>query len=123
MLKEFIEKNGGLGNCPAREMMDKLGDKWSLLIVLLLDEYGTMRFNQLNNLIGTISQKVLTGNLKDLEADGLITRVVFPEVPPRVEYTITPLGKSLVPVMNAFAQWSFQHIEAVKEARAAYKKR
>ncbi|WP_076378456.1 winged helix-turn-helix transcriptional regulator [Filimonas lacunae] len=123
MIKEFLEKNEDLTACPVRDIMDRVSDKWSLLILVVLDEYGTLRFHQISNLLSAISQKVLTSTLKTLEADGLIARQVYPEVPPRVEYSITAIGSSLIPAVKALTDWAEVHMPAIKASRAAFKKR
>lgn len=107
-------------NCPVRQVLDRFGDKWSTLILLMLDKKGTMRFNQLNSTIGDISQKMLTVSLRTLEADGLISRKVYPEIPPRVEYQLTELGKSLMPYLESLAAWAEQNIGAILQSREKF---
>lgn len=90
--------------CPVETTLALISNRWKTLIIRdLLD--GTKRFSQLMRSVGGISQKVLTSNLREMEADGLVHREVFAEVPPRVEYSLTPLGESLRPVLDALAQW------------------
>src|ERR1700712_5544965 len=89
----------GTGTCPVRNVLDRVGDKWSMLTILMLGHYGTLRFNQLNQHIGNISQKMLTVTLKSLEADGLVERKMFPQIPPRVEYKLTAMGSTLLPAL------------------------
>ncbi len=120
MIKENLEKYQLIENCPVRNVLDRIGDKWSILIISILGEYGTMRFNQINHLIGNISQKMLTVTLKTLEADGLLSRKVYPEVPPRVEYTLTDLGQSLLPSIAMLTQWAMENMPAVLASRAQY---
>src|SRR5436305_1673154 len=84
-----------LSDCPVRGILDRLGDKWSMLIVLELST-GNVRFNELRRRIPDISQKMLTQTLRDLQRDGMVGRTVFPTVPPSVEYGLTPLGQSLL---------------------------
>ncbi|QHS61574.1 winged helix-turn-helix transcriptional regulator [Chitinophaga agri] len=108
------------GNCPVRSVLDRLGDKWSMLVIIVLGEEGTMRFNQLHHVIGDISQKMLTVTLKSLEADGLVTRKVFPEIPPRVEYTLTDRGMSLLPHVEALTKWALVHIDGIRASREKY---
>lgn len=90
--------------CPVELTLALIGDKWKLLILRDLLN-GTKRFGELKKSIGTVSQKVLTANLRDMEANGLLTRKVYAEVPPRVEYTLTQLGYSVKPVLDAMAAW------------------
>jgi DNA-binding HxlR family transcriptional regulator len=105
-------------NCAVRTVLDRFGDKWSILVLIILGEKIRLRFNEINKEVGPdISQKMLTVTLRTLEADGLISRTIYPEVPPRVEYEITKLGKSLMPHINALAQWADEHMPAIKESR------
>ncbi|MCC6109815.1 MAG: helix-turn-helix transcriptional regulator [Denitrobacterium sp.] len=90
--------------CPVEVTLTLIGNKWQVLIVRELME-GTRRFKELQRSIGGISQKVLTGNLRTMEENGLVHREVFAEVPPRVEYSLTPLGRSLSPVLDALRVW------------------
>jgi len=108
------------GECAVRNVLDRLGDKWSMLVVIVLGVEGTLRFNKLHNLIGDISQKMLTVTLKSLEADGLVTRTVFPEIPPRVEYALTERGASLLPHMEGLAVWAATHMEGIYASREKY---
>lgn len=100
--------------CPIRNVVARFGNKWSLLIILVLSENGKTRFNQLNKLIPDISTKVLSGTLQTLEADGLVIRTVFPEVPIRVEYELSETGLSLVPIIRnltglGYAEYEINH--------------
>lgn len=90
--------------CPVETTLTLISNKWKILILRDLLT-GTKRFNQLKNSIGNISQKVLTSNLRSMEEDGLLTRTVYPEVPPRVEYTLTDLGYSLEPILDTMKVW------------------
>ncbi len=90
--------------CPVETTLMLIGDKWKVLILRDLRS-GTKRFGELKKSVTGISQKVLTSNLRAMEEDGLLTREVFPEVPPRVEYTLTPLGQSMSPILDAMAEW------------------
>ncbi|MBU5627536.1 helix-turn-helix transcriptional regulator [Oscillibacter sp. MSJ-2] len=90
--------------CPVETTLMLISDRWKVLILRDLME-GTRRFGQLKKSIGTVSQKVLTANLREMEADGLLSRRVYPEVPPRVEYTLTETGYSLKPVLDAMTEW------------------
>jgi DNA-binding HxlR family transcriptional regulator len=98
------------------EMLARIGDKWSILIVMILAS-GPRRFNELKRLVDGISQRMLTLTLRHLERDGMVTRTVTPSIPPRVDYALTPLGHSLrVPVM-ALGKWVTDNIETIKDAR------
>lgn len=110
-------KTYGYENCPIRNILDRFGDKWSILVILALEEGEVMRFNQLNTAIKDISQKMLTVTLRTLETDGLIKRKIYAEIPPRVEYTLTPVGKSLVPHINNLVYWAHQNMPSVFESR------
>lgn len=90
--------------CPVETTLTLIGNKWKVLILRDLLP-GTKRFGELKKSLGTVSQKVLTAQLRDMEADGLLIRTVYPEVPPRVEYTLTDLGKSLQPVLHSLQDW------------------
>ena len=110
-------------NCHAREMLVRIGDKWSVYVIHLLGDAGTMRFNELRSHVDGISQRMLTVTLRGLERDGLVTRKVYPEVPPRVEYSLTALGKTLRQLVRGLVDWSGAHLEEVDAARAAYDSR
>ena len=85
------------GNCPVRDVLSRLGDKWSMLVLITLSANGTMRFSDIHKTIADVSQRMLTVTLRTLESDGLIERKVYAEVPPRVEYCLTERGLSLIP--------------------------
>jgi DNA-binding HxlR family transcriptional regulator len=105
--------------CPTRLVLNRIADKWTVLVVSSLDQ-GTKRFSNLQREIGGVSQKMLTQTLRGLERDGLLTRTIYPTVPPKVEYTLTPLGRTLVRLVDAIRVWSETHIEAVMQAQTAY---
>ncbi len=107
----------GYENCPIRNILDRFGDKWSILIILALGEEEVLRFKQLNYLIKDISQKMLTVTLRTLESDGLVKRKVYPEIPPKVEYSLTDMGKSLLPHINNLVHWAHQNMSEIKETR------
>ena len=106
-------------DCPTRLLLDRIGDKWSVLVVLSLTG-GPRRFTELRRLIGGVTPKVLTQTLRTMERDGLVTRQVFAEVPPRVEYALTPLGLSLDKPIQAITEWAEENVGAVVAARAAH---
>ncbi|HZL09289.1 MAG TPA: helix-turn-helix domain-containing protein [Prolixibacteraceae bacterium] len=109
--------------CPVRDILDRFGDKWSLLAILNLGYSGKTRFNELKSKIDGISQRMLTVTLRSLERDGLITRQIFAEVPPRVEYELTQLGRSLLQQIFELAQWASVRVDEIVRARAEYDKR
>jgi DNA-binding HxlR family transcriptional regulator len=102
--------------CPSRVVLDRLADKWTGLVILALSD-GTLRFGELRERIGGVAPKVLTQTLRSLERDGLVRRRVYAEVPPRVEYSLTRLGRSLRKPLEAVQQWAEQHVSAVLAAR------
>ena len=104
--------------CPIRNVIDKFGDKWSLLVLYELNINGTMRFNELHRNMTDCSQKMLSATLKRLEQIHLVHRKVYPEVPPRVEYRLTETGKSLMPVVSQLIDWAKEHFDdVVKDIR------
>lgn len=108
--------------CPIRDILSRIGSKWSMLVLVTLDANGTMRFNEIQKSIGDISQRMLTLTVRTLEADGLIKRDVYPEVPPRVEYTLTDRGRSLMPLLKELVRWALDNQEQILEERAFRKR-
>jgi DNA-binding HxlR family transcriptional regulator len=108
--------------CPTRAVLDRIADKWALLILDRLGE-GTARFNALKRDIEGISQKVLSQTLKLLERDGLISRTAYPTVPVTVEYALTPLGENLTEAVAAFAHWAESNMDQIRKAQTAYDRR
>jgi DNA-binding HxlR family transcriptional regulator len=105
--------------CPTRLTLDRIADKWTVLIVGRL-AVSKQRFGELRREISGISPKVLTQKLRELERDGIITRRVYASVPPKVEYSLTPLGRTLIGLLDAIRVWSEMHIEAVLESQHAF---
>jgi len=99
-------------DCPSRRLLDRIGDRWTVLVVGALDD-GPHRFSVLANRVGGISQKMLTQTLRSLERDGFVTRTVYAEVPPRVEYALTDLGRSLQEPLRALEEWAVAHMDDV----------
>jgi DNA-binding HxlR family transcriptional regulator len=120
MNKEKIKIFAEAETCPVRNVLDRIGDKWSMLILLVLNGEGVLRFNEIHKFIATISQKMLSTTLKSLEADGLVHRKVFPEIPPRVEYGLTERGRSIIPHLNGLMEWANENMEAIQSSRKAY---
>ena len=112
----------GRTECPLRDILDRVGDKWSVLVVILLRD-GTMRFSGLRRSIEGISQRMLTQTLRQLERDGLVKRTVYPSVPVRVEYALTALGKTLIEPLSALAGWAETHREVILANRDTYDSR
>ena len=101
------------------EVLSRVGDRWSVLVVISLAEYGTLRFNELKRNLG-ISQRMLSLTLKELERDGLVSRTQYPTIPPKVEYTLTPMGQSFRAPVSALGLWALEHLGAIDTARDAY---
>lgn len=102
------------------DILNRIGDKWTVMVVGILARHGTLRFNELKRMINGVSQRMLTLTLRNLERDGLVTRTIFPEIPPRVEYGLTELGRSLKGPINSLWEWSAENGTSVVEARAIY---
>ena len=111
------------GNCPTREILNRIADKWTTLLIGLLAQSESRRFNELRRAIGGISQKMLTQTWRDMERDGLVRRTMYAEIPPRVEYALTPLGKTLCEPLDALRKWAQDHLQQVREAQEAFDKR
>jgi DNA-binding HxlR family transcriptional regulator len=105
--------------CEVRTILDRIADKWSLLLIVVLAD-GVRRFSELRREIDGISQRMLTLTLRQLEREGLVTRTVFPVVPPRVDYELTPLGSTLLDTFQTLVAWAREHGHEIAEARAAY---
>lgn len=108
-----------LAECPARKLLDRISDKWVSLLLNALAG-GPRRYSELSRTVAGASQKMLTQTLRTLERDGLVSRSVTPAVPVRVDYELTPLGVSLLPVMQAIVDWAETHVEQVLAARESY---
>lgn len=106
-------------DCPTRLVLDRIGDKWTVLVVLLLSD-GPMRFSELRSRLGRVAPKVLTQTLRRMERDGLVTREIFAEVPPRVEYALTGLGNSLIEPIAVIGDWAEVNVGRITAAQAAY---
>lgn len=105
-----------------REVLNRVGDKWSVLVIALLGD-GTKRFNEVKRMIEGISQRMLTLTLRGLERDGLVRRTVYATVPPRVEYVLTPLGRTLLEPVTVLAKWAQRHGREIQRARDAFDER
>jgi DNA-binding HxlR family transcriptional regulator len=100
-------------SCPIRNVIDRFGDKWSLLVLYTLHTKGTLRFSQIYAEMTDVSQKMLSSTLKDLERDNLVSRKAYAEIPPRVEYSLTALGESLMPALEPLIDWASTHFQDV----------
>lgn len=118
--ENMLEIFSDIDHCPVRKVLDRFGDKWSILVIIILGENGKMRFGELNKTIQDISQKMLTVTLRTLEADGLVFRKIYPEVPPRVEYELTEMGESLVPHIENLTAWAMENFQAISTSRNEY---
>lgn len=107
------------GDCPIRDVLDRLGDRWTVLVLKAL-EGGTLRFSEIRAEIADISQRMLAQTLRRLEQDGLVSRRVFPTIPPRVDYTLTELGHSLMVPLREMVRWALDNHGAVRAARESY---
>src|SRR6202140_4622655 len=115
--------NGLPADCPAvSDVLARVGDKWSVLVVTRLGA-GSMRFNELRRSIGGISQRMLTLTLRGLERDGLVTRTVFPTIPPRGDYALTDLGRGLSQPVIALGKWAYEYQPEIEDARARFDRR
>jgi DNA-binding HxlR family transcriptional regulator len=105
--------------CRAREVLQRVGDKWSMYVIDLLGQ-GTMRFTELHRAIDGITARMLTVTLRGLERDGIVTRTIHPVIPPRVEYALTPMGRTLLDTIGKLVSWADSHLPEIEAARAAY---
>lgn len=106
--------------CPVRSVLDGIGGKWSILILDILGEKGILRFSEISKALGDISQKMLTSTLRSLEADGIVSRKMYAEIPPRVEYELTDLGHDLLPNIRSLIEWGHKNIEAIQINRKEF---
>jgi DNA-binding HxlR family transcriptional regulator len=116
-MKSFLASK----DCPIRNILSRLGDKWSLLVLVTLSANGTMRFNDIHKSIGDISQRMLTVTLRSLEADGLVSRTVYAEVPPKVEYCLTKTGHELLPLIQTLVDWAVENMQDIMQSREQHK--
>lgn len=120
-MKTIVESSGlpadaFSAKCPTRQVLDHIAGKWTILVVDALIE-GTMRYTELSRRIEGVSQKMLTQTLRSLEADGFVTRTIHPTIPPRVDYDLTSLGRSLAEPISALREWTENHINEIEHAR------
>ena len=112
----LIDYDPYVRDCPSRQLLDRIGDRWTVLVIGILED-GPHRFSQLSRRVEGISQKMLTQTLRALEADGLVLRTAYPEIPPRVEYELTALGRSLLEPLRALVSWASEHMGEVETYR------
>lgn len=109
-------------DCPIRNVIARLGDRWSILVLLTLEpKTSAMRYRDIQKSIPDISQKMLTRTLRSLEADGLVERIAYAEVPPRVEYSLTSRGRSLIPPLNSLIDWAMENLNGIITNRKKFK--
>ncbi len=113
-LQENLEKFTHIDSCPIRNVISRFSGKWSVLVLTVLAENDATRFNALGKAIPDISPKVLSETLKNLESDGLISRKIYPQIPPKVEYSLTNLGHSLMPHLHNLILWALEHSESFR---------
>jgi DNA-binding HxlR family transcriptional regulator len=116
------EPTGSVGEpsaCRAREVLQRVGDKWSMYVIDLLGQ-GTMRFSELHRSIDGITARMLTVTLRGLERDGIVTRTIHPVIPPRVDYALTPMGRTLLDAIGALVSWADSHLPEISAAQTAY---
>ena len=104
-------------NCPIRNILSRIGDKWSILTIYTLSTKGTLRFKELQREMPDISQKMLTVTLRTLEEDGLVTRKIYPEIPPKVEYSFTERSRTLLPIVNELIVWALDNMSDILKDR------
>lgn len=108
--------------CPVRNVIARFGNKWAFLVLLTIHEHGVIRFNELGRAIPDVSSRMLSETLRILEADGLIVRKIYPEVPPRVEYRLTDIGNSLVPIVLQLTEWAQKNMKQIMTHRHNFNK-
>lgn len=114
------EKNTIIEICPVRNVIARFGNKWALLVILILSENKVLRFSELKKMIPDVSSRMLSSTLRTLEADGLVSRKVYPEVPPKVEYSLTETGLSLVPFIVQLTEWAQKHMKSIVKHREEF---
>lgn len=119
-MKKKEEAGSIIEICPIRNVIARFGNKWALLTVLIIGEQGVVRFNELGRLIPDVSSRVLSSTLRTLEADGFIDRKVYAVVPPKVEYRLTEVGESLLPLIRQLTEWAQTNMKRVMDHRKKY---
>lgn len=119
-MKKKEEAGSIIEICPIRNVIARFGNKWALLTVLIIGEQGVVRFNELSRLIPDVSSRVLSSTLRTLEADGFIDRKIYAVVPPKVEYRLTEVGESLLPLIRQLTEWAQTNMKRVMDHRKEY---
>lgn len=117
------QRNSIIEICPVRNVIARFGNKWALLVILILSEHEKIRFNELRQLIPDISSRVLSGTLKTLETDALVLRTTYPTVPLKVEYQLTELGRSLVPIITQLTEWAQTNLKTIVTHRKEFEEK
>lgn len=120
-LQKNLNKYTDIASCPVRNVISRFSGKWAMLILCVLSENEFTRFNAIGKAIPDISPKVLTETLKSLEGDGFVSRKIYAEIPPRVEYSLTPLGQSLIPVIGTVIEWALANFETIVSRKSKSK--
>ena len=123
MDENILKKYSNPEHCPVRNVVDRIGDKWSVLVLMVLEDGEVLRFNEIYGYLKTISQKMLTVTLKNLEADGLVSRKVYPQIPPKVEYSLTARGRTLLPHLHGLVSWAVENLNDIRESREGFQSR
>lgn len=117
MIADTLKDELLIRNCPIRNILSRIGDKWSILVIFTLEKMPVMRFGELQKSIPDISQKMLTVTLRTLEQDGIVNRQVYAQIPPKVEYSLTHRGQTLVPHLNSLIYWAKEQMDSIMEDR------
>ena len=120
-VQENLKKYTRIENCPIRNVLSRFSSKWAMLILCVLSENEATRFNTISKAIPDISPKVLTETLRNLEADGVVKRKLYAEIPPKVEYSLTELGKSLMPILNNLISWALDNAPYIAKDKSIVK--
>lgn len=119
-IKNYFSDSAKTKHCPITDILSRLSDKWTIHTIITLGKSESLRFTELKKLIPGISQRMLTVTLRTLEEDGLLTRTIFPQIPPRVEYELTPLGRSLVGQLIELSDWANENMIHILRSREEY---
>jgi DNA-binding HxlR family transcriptional regulator len=119
-IANYFSDNRKTNHCPITDILSRISDKWTMHAIIMLGKSETLRFTELKKMIPGISQRMLTVTLRTLEEDGLVTRTIYPQIPPRVEYELTPLGRSLVGQLISLSEWANVNMVHILRAREEY---
>lgn len=121
-MRKKDSQNSMFEMCPVRNVIARFGNKWGFLVLLVIHEHGTIRFNELGRAIPDLSTRMLSATLRTLEADDLVQRKVYPEIPPKVEYSLTPIGEELVPIIEELTAWANKNLPTIIKHRSKFEK-